>query len=293
MVTRGELAQWLECDAALPGDPAKRLGAAEARQALAAAGWGYRRSVACIGVEKGGVGKTFLSINAAAALARHGARVLLVDFDPQCCATNYLLPNDVEADGMPTFLAAGAAAIRPSRLEGLDFVPARPELRKLEREAGASALLGMLDDFVATQTGYDAVLFDVPPFFGLAASCCYMVCDTVVLPVIPDAWSLESISLTMRDVVSACGDSGRKAPEFFILPNKVNPKRRSTNEALQRLHEEYGAILLPFSVHESAAGLNAINDGLDIFARHEAKNLREPIMALAKRICLPIKIQSE
>ena len=44
---------------------------------------------------KGGVGKTTLLVNIAAALGALGKRVLLVDADPQCNLTSYLVDSDV------------------------------------------------------------------------------------------------------------------------------------------------------------------------------------------------------
>src|SRR6266851_6658701 len=47
---------------------------------------------------KGGVGKTTLNVNIASALAELGKAVLLVDSDPQCNLTSYLLSDDVVDD---------------------------------------------------------------------------------------------------------------------------------------------------------------------------------------------------
>ena len=54
----------------------------------------YRPTIATFGNEKGGVGKSLITINVAIQRAQQGARVLIIDLDPEACATNFLLKEE-------------------------------------------------------------------------------------------------------------------------------------------------------------------------------------------------------
>ena len=79
---------------------------------------------------KGGVGKTTLNVNIASALAEQGKSVLLVDSDPQCNLTSYLLSDDVVDDLLNHSGEAGGqtiwTAVKPIFNEVGDVQPVKP-----------------------------------------------------------------------------------------------------------------------------------------------------------------------
>src|SRR4051794_20972253 len=100
--------------------------------------------VIAIANQKGGVGKTTTAINLAAAFVRRGQKVLLLDLDPQANSSiSFLDPQEIDfsayellMDGMEQ----ANSAIYKTPLPGLDIIPSRINLAKLE-----SKLVGDFD----------------------------------------------------------------------------------------------------------------------------------------------------
>ena len=112
--------------------------------------------------QKGGVGKTTLSVNLAACLARTGARVLLIDADPQGSSLDWAAARQ----GEPLFSVVGFPR------------------STIHKEIGH---IGQ---------GYDYIIIDGPPRVTDLARSAIMASDIVVIPVQPspyDIWAAEEV----------------------------------------------------------------------------------------------------
>lgn len=171
---------------------------------------------------KGGVGKTTLLCNVAAYLAlEHGKKILVIDADPQCNATQLLLD---EAEVLSIYESAGnftiqsivhplaigkgyAGTISPKYVKdyGVYLIPGDPKLGLQEdllskdwQDAVGGAIRGLRTSFLFSDlldrcSDYDYVFFDMGPSLGSINRAVLLACDFFVSPMSIDIFSLKAI----------------------------------------------------------------------------------------------------
>jgi chromosome partitioning protein len=186
---------------------------------------------------KGGVGKTSLIVNTAAALAKMGKRVLLFDLDTQSNASIWLLKlerwNKINATGdgsIYSIFDPGKTHIKDliikdvvegksgeKLLPGLDLVPTTFNLVDLEAEFTGDpkrpAYLVFCEQVAMLEPNYDFILFDCPPNILRASQCGVFTSNEIYVPSNPDALSLIGFTLLVDKLQKfhALSGSFRKA----------------------------------------------------------------------------------
>jgi chromosome partitioning protein len=146
--------------------------------------------------QKGGTGKTTLTVSLAVAAQRSGKTSAIVDLDPQASASSW---SDRREEEMPVVVSA-----QPARL---------PQV---------------LD--AARATGAEVVYIDTPPRAEQASMAAARAADLVLIPCRPAVYDLETVATTL-DLVRFAG-----GPPTAVILNGVPPRgsKRADAEAILR-----------------------------------------------------------
>lgn len=199
--------------------------------------------------QKGGVGKTTLTIHVAGALVDRGLDVFVVDLAPEGALTSILGYDDAYSD-LDREVSLHELLLDPSRagdvddlvLEGAEFdlLPANERMvdrtgRELNGEPRARERLKMvLDEF---GDGYDVVLVDNMPSINVLTDNALVASDGVLIPAYAEALSVQGLDRLQKQI-----DSVR---EYFgtvrilgIVANRVEHNKQA-DAMLKQLHAEF------------------------------------------------------
>ena len=175
---------------------------------------------------KGGVGKTTLAVNIAFALSSLGKTVLLIDSDPQCNLTSYLLPDDVvdellnysgNQDGQTIWSAVkpvidNTGSVRLVDLMNIGDISLLPgdirlsEFEEFLGDAWADGFKRRLGALRATSSisylissldklhGFDFVFYDTGPNIGPLNRVLLLDSDFFIVPVACDLFSTRALT---------------------------------------------------------------------------------------------------
>lgn len=221
--------------------------------------------------QKGGVGKTTVTLSLAGWLAERGCRVLLVDMDPQCSLSHYFgfEPDAIDASVYDLFTAPErdpAAVVQSSRVEGIDVLPATPAMATLDRQLGQRQGQGLvLARALRRLPGgkYSHALVDCSPSLGVLMVNALAAADRVLIPTQTEYMALKGLERMLRTLGMINRSRSSRLP-YLIIPTMFDKSTRASVGALEQLKEIGGDDLWDQVIPVDNQFLEASRNGLPL-----------------------------
>ncbi len=250
------------------------------------------RTIAVVN-QKGGCGKTTVSINLASALAQLGKKVLLVDMDPQAhCAVGLAVPEEQIEQSIYDVLISHSRnePIRLSEIlwqisDRLELAPASLDLSAFEQQMSGVAeremcLKNVIDEVTDT---YDFAVIDCPPAVGLLTFNALRAATDVLVPVETGYFALHGLSKQLETLGILCKRCKQQV-NVRVLASMYDIRTKMAREILAELRTHFADRMLKTVVNFNTKIKEAASFGQPINEYDPASKGQQDFHRLAQEI---------
>jgi chromosome partitioning protein len=250
------------------------------------------RTIAIVN-QKGGCGKTTSVVNLAGCLAADGARVLVVDMDPQAHATLALGidPEALEENLFDVLVDPGGGQPLDTVLlevaDGIDLAPSGIVLSALEQKLVAEQAEDRTERLGEALAGlekpYDYVLIDCPPNVGLLTFNALRASREVIVPLETSFFAIQGVQ-KLLETIGLLSDRIAHDLSVRILPTLFDARTRYARETLAEIRDLFQELCFDTVIRQNVKLREAARRGAPIVSFARSANGALDYSALAVEI---------
>lgn len=214
---------------------------------------------------KGGVGKTTTAVNLAVGLHNKNYRILLIDLDAQCNASEHLgfvryaeTSFDIfEGKALPYFQSKSGVSVCPSsrRMAEVEItIAAKKSREKFLKKA-----------LIEVKPLFDFIVIDCPPSTGDVTTNALVASDSIIIPLQADFLAYRGIDSIIGLINELREDLNPLLEIEGVLLTMYNRQRILTKEIEKEIFKKFGSKFYQNAIRVNVALAEAPSVGLDIF----------------------------
>jgi len=230
------------------------------------------RTIAIVN-QKGGCGKTTTTVNLAGSLAADGARVLVVDMDPQAHATLALgIDPEITEANLYEVLADedGAQLVNEILVEvapGIEVAPSGIVLSALEQKLAAERAEARTERLAAAlgrlERPYDFALIDCPPNVGLLTFNALRAAGEAIVPLEMSFFAIQGVQKLLETIALLSERLGHEVT-VRILATLYDGRTRYARETLAEIRELYRDLCFDAVIRQNVKLREAARRGVPV-----------------------------
>jgi len=223
--------------------------------------------------QKGGAGKTTVSLHIAKAAIEHKVRTLIVDLDPQASLSQSFPPADGSESGL---MASALFEDQPLRAkpevlsEGVSIIRGDKSLRNIN--GAEPGVVKRLAKHLRSLAGeFDLCVIDTPgsiDFNPPMTAAALVAADAVICPFsvgLYEGKALADLWDFLRVIKTPAYNPGLRL--MGLLPSKINTRSPEELEALEELRKQFGGAIIPGMLAERTAVKKAVMAGRPVWQK--------------------------